>query len=69
VQVAAKDSKLDRVESQMLDSYDNDKKVAVLARIQVRPDLHRTSGADGVWSECRPPSVVLPQQLPARGCS
>lgn len=34
-QVAAKDSKLDRVESQMLDSYDNDKKVTVLARIQV----------------------------------
>ena len=36
-QVAAKDSKLDRVESQMLDSYDNDKKVAVLGRIQVGP--------------------------------
>ena len=33
--MAAKDTKLDRVESQMLDSYDNDKKVAVLARIQV----------------------------------
>ena len=35
MQVTAKDSKLDRIEAQMLDSYDNDKKVAVLARIQV----------------------------------
>ncbi len=31
---SAKDAKIDKVEAQMVDSYDNEKKVAVLSRIQ-----------------------------------
>lgn len=32
--ISAKDAKIDKVEAQMVDSYDNEKKVAVLSRIQ-----------------------------------
>jgi hypothetical protein len=72
VQVTAKDAKLDRVEAQMLDGYDNDKKVAVLARIQVTI----SSGSVHCWLpalllpcvECNVLELLRPVKLPVRGC-